>query len=95
MRLAGRAYEALAAGWQRRAARDLYHSALQVQVEGATFVVEQTPVPDLDGEERGVVAGGAVGIAGRADLGSSATRSAAGATDAFPTSPRRWTVLGG
>jgi hypothetical protein len=32
-----------------------------VQVEGATFVVEQTPVPDLDGEQRGVVAVGAVG----------------------------------
>ena len=61
VRLNGRAYEALSAGWQRRPARDLYHSALQVQVEGATFVVEQTPVPDLDGEQRGVVAVGAVG----------------------------------
>jgi hypothetical protein len=61
VRLNGRAYEALWAGWQRRPARDLYHSALQVQVEGATFVVEQTPVSDLDGEQRGVVAVGAVG----------------------------------
>jgi hypothetical protein len=32
-----------------------------VQLEGATFVVEQTPVPNLGGDERGVVATGAVG----------------------------------
>ena len=46
---------------QRRTPRDLYHSALQVKAEGTTYVVEQTPVPDLSGKERGVVAGGAVG----------------------------------
>ncbi len=57
----GRAYEALAARLQRRRPRDLYHSALQVQVDGATFVVEQTPVSDLGGDRRGVVAQGAVG----------------------------------
>jgi hypothetical protein len=61
VRLNGRAYEALAARLQCRAACDLYHSALEVQVGGATFVVEQTPVPDLRGDERGVVAEGAVG----------------------------------
>jgi hypothetical protein len=57
----GRAYEAVAARLQRRTPLDLYHSALQVEVQGATFVVEQTPVLDLRGERRGVVAEGPVG----------------------------------
>ena len=61
VRLNGRAYEALTARIARRPAYDLYHSALQVHVPEATFVVEQTPVPDLSGEQRGVVAAGAVG----------------------------------
>jgi hypothetical protein len=61
VRLNGRIYEALAAWLQRRPACDLYHAALQVDVADGTFVIEQTPVPDLSGEERGVVAGGAVG----------------------------------
>ena len=61
VRLNGRVYESLAARLRRRSRRDLYHSALRVQVDGATFVIEQTPVPDLDGERRGVVAQGAVG----------------------------------
>jgi hypothetical protein len=61
VRLNGRAYEAIAARLRRRPALDLYHSALQVHVRGATFVVEQTPVPDLSGAQRGVVAEGAVG----------------------------------
>jgi hypothetical protein len=61
VRLNGRAYEALMARIERRPGCDLYHSALQVQVSEGTFVIEQTPVPDLSGEERGVVAGGAVG----------------------------------
>ena len=46
---------------ERRPACDLYHSALQVQVPEGTFVIEQTPVPDLSGKGRGVVAEGAVG----------------------------------
>lgn len=57
----GRAYEALAARLQRRSPCDLYHSALRVQLDGATFVIEQTPVPDRSGDRRGVVAQGAVG----------------------------------
>jgi hypothetical protein len=61
VRLNGRAYEALVARLERRPACDLYHSALQVQVMGGTFVIEQTPVPDLSGKRRGVVAEGAVG----------------------------------
>jgi hypothetical protein len=61
VRLSGRVYEALAARMRRRRACDLYHSALQVQVREGIYVVEQTPVADLSGEQRGVVAGGAVG----------------------------------
>jgi hypothetical protein len=61
VRLNGRGYEALVARIERRPGCDLYHSALQVQVPEATFVVEQAPVPDLSGEQRGVVAAGAVG----------------------------------
>jgi hypothetical protein len=61
VRLNGRIYEALAARIEGRPACDLYHSALQVQIPEGTFVIEQTPVPDLSGQDRGVVAGGAVG----------------------------------
>jgi hypothetical protein len=62
VRLNGRIYEAMAARLQRRPACDLYHSALQVELAGETFVVEQTPVPRLSEEDHGVVAGGAVGV---------------------------------
>ena len=61
VRLNGRLYEAVAARLQRRPACDLYHSALQVEVPEGRFVIEQTPVSNLSGEQRGVVAGGAVG----------------------------------
>lgn len=61
VRLNGRIYEGLAARLARRPACDLYHSALQIEVSDGTFVIEQTPVPDLSGERRGVVAEGAVG----------------------------------
>ena len=67
MRINGRVFEAVAARLQRRPACDLYHSALQVEAGGERFVIEQTPVPDLSGRQRGVVAEGAVGsrLAGR------------------------------
>ncbi len=61
VRLNGRVYEALAARLQRRPARDLYHSALQVELPEGTFVIEQAPVHDWSGKERRVVAEGAVG----------------------------------
>jgi hypothetical protein len=60
VRLNGRIYESLAARLQRRPRCDLYHSALQVELGGERFVIEQTPV--LSGEDHGVVAGGAVGV---------------------------------
>jgi len=61
VRFNGRVYEALTARLQRRPARALYHSALQVELPDATFVIEQAPVHDWSGQERGVVAQGAVG----------------------------------
>ena len=39
----------------------LYHSALEVRVPEGRFVIEQTPIPDGNGGERGVVAEGTVG----------------------------------
>jgi len=61
VRLNGQLYEALAARLERRPARDLYHSALQVEVPEGTFVIEQAPVHDWSGKQRGVVAEGPVG----------------------------------
>jgi hypothetical protein len=61
VRLNGRVFEAAAARAERRPARDLYHSALEVRVGAARFVIEMTPVGDDRGEERGVVAEGPVG----------------------------------
>ena len=61
VRLNGRVYEAVSARLQRRPACDLYHSALQVEVPGARYVIEQAPVRDRGGRNRGVVAEGAVG----------------------------------
>jgi hypothetical protein len=61
VRLNGRVFEALAAWAERRPACDLYHSALDVRVQGARFVIEQAPVRDSRGTQRGVVAEGPVG----------------------------------
>jgi hypothetical protein len=67
VRLNGRAFEAVAARVARRPVGDLYHSALQVHVPEGAFVIEQAPVRDRRGAERGVVSEGAVGhrLAGR------------------------------
>jgi hypothetical protein len=61
VRLNGRVFEAVVSRLQRRTACDLYHSALIVRVPAGRFVIEQTPIPDRNGGERGVVAEGAVG----------------------------------
>jgi hypothetical protein len=61
VRLNGRVFEAVAARAGRRPVCDLYHSALEVRVAAARFVIEMTPVADARGEERGVVAEGPVG----------------------------------
>jgi hypothetical protein len=61
VRLNGRLFEAVAARRQRRPVCDLYHSALDVRIAAARFVIEQTPVRGAYGEQRGVVAEGPVG----------------------------------
>jgi hypothetical protein len=61
VRASGKVFEALSALIQRRRRCDLYHSALAVNVPEGRFVIEMTPIPDLDGEHRGVVAEGPVG----------------------------------
>jgi hypothetical protein len=61
VRLNGRLFEAVAARIGRRAPRDLYHSALEVRLPEGCFVIEQAPVRDAQGAQRGVVAEGAVG----------------------------------
>jgi hypothetical protein len=57
----GRVFEAVVSRLAHRPACDLYHSALEVRVDGVRFVIEQTPVTDTHGTERGVVAEGPVG----------------------------------
>jgi hypothetical protein len=61
VRLNGTVYEAGVALLERRPRRDLYHSALVVQLPDAKFVVEQAPAGRGPGAERGVVSTGAVG----------------------------------
>jgi hypothetical protein len=61
VRLNGRIYEAVASRLQRRPPRDLYHSALQLELPEGSYVIEQAPVHDWSGSERGVVAEGPVG----------------------------------
>jgi hypothetical protein len=61
VRLNGRVYERVAAWLQRRKPLDLYHAALRVELPEGGFVIEQAPVRDGRGAERGVVAEGAVG----------------------------------
>jgi hypothetical protein len=58
----GRLFEALSARHGRRARCDLYHSALQVQLGSARFVIEMAPVWGNEGLDRGVVGEGAVGL---------------------------------
>jgi hypothetical protein len=61
VRFNGLVFEAVAARIGRRPSCDLYHSALEVHVAEGTFVIEQAPVRDEHGDQRGVVAEGAVG----------------------------------
>jgi hypothetical protein len=61
VRLNGRVYERMVAWLERREALALYHAALRVKLPGGSYVIEQAPVRDGGGAERGVVAEGAVG----------------------------------
>jgi hypothetical protein len=57
----GRIFEALAARMQHRERRDLYHSALEVRLADARYVIEQGPVWNMQEADRGVVSEGPVG----------------------------------
>ena len=63
VRSSGWAFEAAVAHHQRRERRDLYHSALEVHLDGARFVIEMTPVWQTHSADRGVVCEGPVGLA--------------------------------
>lgn len=58
----GRIFEALMARHQHRPVCALYHSALEVQVDGGRYVIEMAPVWSTRGD-RGVVLEGPVGAA--------------------------------
>lgn len=57
----GRAYEWLAARWERRATAELYHCALMVRFADTTSAIEMGPVWNVPDVDRGVVAEGPVG----------------------------------
>jgi len=61
VRMNGRIYEAIKARLDRRPVCALYHSALQVFVPEGRYVIENTPVIDERGRERGVVMEGPIG----------------------------------
>jgi hypothetical protein len=61
VRLNGKVYEAIKAFVEHRPRFALYHTALEVDVPEARFVIESAPVRDQRGRERGVVAEGPVG----------------------------------
>jgi hypothetical protein len=61
VRLSGRVYESITAFIGRRTRCALYHTALEVGVSDARFVIESAPIRDSVGRERGVVAEGPVG----------------------------------
>lgn len=70
VRLNGRIYEAVASRLGSRPSRDLYHSALEVRVPPARYVIESAPIRTSDGPDRGVIGEGPVGArwAGRLRL---------------------------
>lgn len=62
VRLNGRIYETILAWREHRRPLDLYHSALEVRLPEGRFVIENAwPIPDANGESRGVVVEGPVG----------------------------------
>jgi hypothetical protein len=62
VRISGKTYEAVTAFIGHRPRFALYHSALEVRAAGSRFVIESAPVVNLQGDKRGVVAEGPVGI---------------------------------
>jgi hypothetical protein len=62
VRWSGCAFEAVVARHQRRPPQDLYHSALEVRLDGVRHVIEMTPVWGNRAGDRGVVSEGPVGL---------------------------------
>ena len=62
VRANGRVYEVVSARLAGRERRDLYHSALEVCLDGERFVIEMAPVWNTPDPHRGVVCEGAVGL---------------------------------
>jgi hypothetical protein len=62
VRWSGRLFEGLVARHEHRESRDLYHSALQVSLDGDRYVIEMGPVWSMKDSGRGVVCEGAVGM---------------------------------
>lgn len=62
VRWSGRGFEALAALCGHRGRQDLYHSALEVRLDGERFAIEMAPVWQSRDGGRGVVCEGAVGL---------------------------------
>ena len=62
VRTSGRAYEAVAARHQHRQRSDLYHSALEVGIDGHRHAIEMTPVWGQPPGDRGVLVEGPVGL---------------------------------
>ena len=96
LRIGGKLFEAIAARLERREARDIYHSVLEVRVPGGRFVIEMGPVADTNGAGRGVVAEGSVGTrsAGRLRILRYEVRCWRGGITAYDyavDSPRRLT----
>jgi hypothetical protein len=61
VRLNGWTYERIMAGLQHRHPLDLYHSALEVRLPDGRFIVENAwPIPNAEGELRGVAVEGPV-----------------------------------
>ncbi len=62
VRLTGKLYEALKALADHRPQLDLYHTALQIWLPDDRYAIECAAILNLRGAERGVVAGGPVGM---------------------------------
>ena len=62
VKASGMAYEWVAARLRRQRPCAIYHSALVVSVPEGHYMIEQAPVPDANGRDRGVVATGPVGV---------------------------------
>lgn len=62
VRTNGRIFEALVARHEHRDKCDLYHSALEIGLNGERFIVKMAPVWSTEGPDRGVISEGPVGM---------------------------------